>query len=584
MSLTPLNSDLDVVQSLVIPGLDSDLDIIQKLDDEPNDVGGLTAAQLKAKFDESGNTIKTYLNDTLLPALSGTVAEEEARAAAETQRQTNESARMSAESARASAEGLRVTAESARATQEGARADAEAARSAAETARGSAESTRSAQESSRVSTEAGRVGAESARAAAEQARAGAETARVSEFSALKAQSESATAAANTAAGKVNNMTVQASTGAAGSSASVTRGTNAQGGIELTFQIPKGDKGETGATGAQGPKGDTGAQGPQGIQGPPGPAGSGSGDMLASTYDPTGKAQDVFAYADRKNVLYVTVTLVEQLEDRWVCTADHTVAEVASAAAEGRAVIARLPETTPYGTNYNQFTLVYVSQGTNGYTAHFMYTRHGTGCVFEMYEDSCQYYNEPIAAEDIGALPTSGGTMTGALTLAGNPTANLHAATKQYADTKLAKSGGTITGDVSVSAQDDVDFATMDFGYRQDGVSAFQPSTLRGIHLPTEPDMAASKEYVDVSAAKPISASVLLPMSAWSPAGDGFLYNPTVSGVSTSNIIIVAPAPTSIDAAMNANVRCLAQSTNFLSFYCDSIPSKDLNYNVLIQEV
>ena len=521
MSLTPLNSDLDVVQSLVIPGLDSDLDIIQKLDDEPNDVGGLTAAQLKAKFDESGNTIKTYLNDTLLPALSGTVAEEEARAAAETQRQTNESARVSAESARASAEGLRVTAESARATQEGARADAEAARSAAETARGSAESTRSAQESSRVSAEAGRVSAESARAAAEQARAGAETARVSEFSAVKAQSESATAAANTAAGKVNNMTVQASTGAAGSSASVTRGTNAQGGIELTFQIPKGDKGETGATGAQGPKGDTGAQGPQGIQGPPGPAGSGSGDMLASTYDPTGKAQDVFAYADRKNVLYVTVTLVEQLEDRWVCTADHTVAEVASAAAEGRAVIARLPETTPYGTNYNQFTLVYVSQGTNGYTAHFMYTRYGTDCVFEMYEDSCQYYNEPIAAEDIGALPASGGTMTGALTLSGNPTANLHAATKQY---------------------------------------------------------------VDGAAAKPVSVSVLLPISAWSPAGDGFLYNPTVSGVSTSNIIIVAPAPTSIDAAMNANVRCLAQSTNFLSFYCDSVLSKDLNYNVLIQEV
>ncbi|MBC5735132.1 hypothetical protein [Lawsonibacter hominis] len=585
MSLTPLNSDLDVVQSLVIPGLDSDLDIIQKLDDEPNDVGGLTAAQLKAKFDESGNTIKTYLNDTLLPALSGTVAEEEARAAAETQRQTNESARMSAESARASAEGLRVTAESARATQEGARADAEAARSAAETARGSAESTRSAQESSRVSTEAGRVGAESARAAAEQARAGAETARVSEFSALKAQSESATAAANTAAGKVNNMTVQASTGAAGSSASVTRGTNAQGGIELTFQIPKGDKGETGATGAQGPKGDTGDTGPQGPQGPQGPAGSGSGDMIASTYDPTGKAQDVFAYADGKNVLYVTFTLGEQDDfGNFACTADHTVEEVFAAVNAGRSVIARTPITTQYGTAYDQLQLGYVNQITDCLqVSFFSNTKYGTR-VFEMFEDGCQYYAELLAAEDIGALPTSGGTMTGALTLAGNPTANLHAATKQYADTKLAKSGGTITGDVIVSAQDGVDFATMDFGYRQDGVSAFQPSTLRGIHLPTEPDMAASKEYVDVSAAKPISASVLLPMSAWSPAGDGFLYNPTVSGVSTSNIIIVAPAPTSIDAAMNANVRCLAQSTNFLSFYCDSIPSKDLNYNVLIQEV
>ena len=30
-----------------------DLNIIQKLDDEPNDVGGLTAAELKAKFDEA---------------------------------------------------------------------------------------------------------------------------------------------------------------------------------------------------------------------------------------------------------------------------------------------------------------------------------------------------------------------------------------------------------------------------------------------------------------------------------------------------------------------------------------------------
>lgn len=544
MSLTPLNSDLDVVQSLVIPGLDSDLDIIQKLDDEPNDVGGLTAAQLKAKFDESGNTIKTYLNDTLLPALSDTVAEEEVRAAAEEQRQTNESARVSTEADRASAEGLRVTAESARATQEGARADAEAARSAAEAARGSAESTRSAQESSRVSAEAGRVSAESARAAAEQARAGAETARVSEFSALKAQSESATAAANTAAGKVNNMTVQASTGAAGSSASVTRGTNAQGGIELTFQIPKGDKGDTGDTGARGPRGDTGPQGPQG---PQGPAGSGSGDMLASTYDPTGKAQDVFAYADGKNVLYVTVS--EPTTPTGSYTADHSCSEIMEAVEAGRPVFA-VYELSNNRFIYLPFTFSYT--GASGRYALFS-TNQGSSMVNVIIaEDGAVTYQEiDLTPETIGALPTS---------------------------------GGTITGDVSVSAQDDVDFATMDFGYRKDGVSVFQPSTLRGIHLPTEPDMAASKEYVDVSAAKPISASVLLPMSAWSPAGDGFLYNPTVSGVSTSNIIIVAPAPTSIDAAMNANVRCLAQSTNFLSFYCDSIPSKDLNYNVLIQEV
>lgn len=51
--------------------LSDDLNIIQALDDEPNDVGGLSAQELKAKFDEAGNTIKTYLNDTFLAELGG---------------------------------------------------------------------------------------------------------------------------------------------------------------------------------------------------------------------------------------------------------------------------------------------------------------------------------------------------------------------------------------------------------------------------------------------------------------------------------------------------------------------------------
>jgi hypothetical protein len=52
-----------------LPQLTTDLNIIQALDDEPNDVGGLSSAQLKAKFDEAVGYIKTYLNDTLLPYL-----------------------------------------------------------------------------------------------------------------------------------------------------------------------------------------------------------------------------------------------------------------------------------------------------------------------------------------------------------------------------------------------------------------------------------------------------------------------------------------------------------------------------------
>lgn len=47
-----------------------DMNIIQALPDEPNDVGGLTAAELKAKFDEAGNKIKTAFNN-LVDELNG---------------------------------------------------------------------------------------------------------------------------------------------------------------------------------------------------------------------------------------------------------------------------------------------------------------------------------------------------------------------------------------------------------------------------------------------------------------------------------------------------------------------------------
>lgn len=52
----------------------------------------------------------------------------------------------------------------------------------------------------------------------------------------------------------------------------------------------------------------------------------------------------------------------------------------------------------------------------------------------------------------GMLPLAGGTMTGPLTLAADPTANLQAATKQYVDNKafLPITGGTLTGSVALS--------------------------------------------------------------------------------------------------------------------------------------
>ena len=56
--------------SFTLPTLSEALvTIISALGDEPNTDNGLTAAQLKAKFDESAKNIRTFLNNSLISAL-----------------------------------------------------------------------------------------------------------------------------------------------------------------------------------------------------------------------------------------------------------------------------------------------------------------------------------------------------------------------------------------------------------------------------------------------------------------------------------------------------------------------------------
>lgn len=159
MAQPKLSEDMDFIQRapLEITTLDGDLNIIAKLDDEPNDVGGLSSAELKAEFDKAGNAIKTYLNDTLIPELlaadaveQSRVEAEQNRVAAEQGRVTAEQGRVTAEQDRAAAEQNRVTAEQSRVTAEESRAAAEDARSQAEAARAEAEQRREHQETGYV--------------------------------------------------------------------------------------------------------------------------------------------------------------------------------------------------------------------------------------------------------------------------------------------------------------------------------------------------------------------------------------------------------------------------------------------------
>ena len=131
------------------------------------------------------------------------------------------------------------------------------------------------------------------------------------------------------AGPANVLTIGSVTSGKVASATITGEAPNQ---VLNLVLEKGDKGETGDTGPQGKTGDTGETGPQGPQGNPGAdaptitgitirqsdyhmivtlsdgtsydagycrgaSGAGTGDMLASVYDPNNKHQDIFAYVD-----------------------------------------------------------------------------------------------------------------------------------------------------------------------------------------------------------------------------------------------------------------------------------------------
>lgn len=131
----------------------------------------------------------------------------------------------------------------------------------------------------------------------------------------------------------------------------------------------------------------------------------------------------------------------------------------------------------------------------------------------------------LSAVDVEALPTTGGTMTGPLTLSGNPNANLQAATKQYVDTAIA-----------------------------------------GIDIPE-----SAQKY-----------SGTLPTSGWTTSGSQRYYRVTISGMTADKNILAIPQWTNKENQQSSwnNLIDVRSYAGYARFYASAAPSVSIKYTLI----
>ena len=271
----------------------------QEAQREANEQGRVTAENSRVVAEN----IRVQNEDARKGNESGRVSAEQGRISAEQNRGTAESGRVSAESTRAQAEQGRMTGEQGRAAAEGLRATAEEGRKNAETTRSREENTRIAaeegrrgSENTRVAEEIGRTAAEGARNQAEQQRIAGESGRVSAED-HRVTAEGARAAAEQQRASAESIRLESEQGRVAAESA----RNLWGEYDpLKGYLPGNKVAFNGSSYLC--KEDCQGKAPTDttywrLIAAKGVDGQGAGDMLASVYDPGGKAQDVFGYVD-----------------------------------------------------------------------------------------------------------------------------------------------------------------------------------------------------------------------------------------------------------------------------------------------
>ena len=368
------------------------------------------------------------------------------------------------------------------------------------------------------------------------------------------------------AGPANVLTIGSVTSGKVASATITGEAPNQ---VLNLVLEKGDKGETGEKGATG---DTGPQGKQGIQGPQGSpgadaptitnitirqsdyhlivtmsdgtsydagycrgaSGAGTGDMLASVYDPNNKHQDIFAYVD------------DAIKDIKVTT-DATPTQGSTNPVQSGGVYSALTNKLDKTGNGSNVTAAFSAAETRENIATGEKLSVLFGKIAKWFGDlGALAFKNKVAKTDLAIdVQTSLGKADSALQSA--PVTSVNGK----------------TGAVTVSVPTVPSTTAILKGDSAGGLVAAVPET----------------DY-----ASPVfMRKVTLPAASWNSSTKQ--QSVTVTGVladTTAQCIYPAPVDTSYDSAWNScGVLCVAQAANSLTFQCSEIPTSAIEVYVTV---
>lgn len=198
------------------------------------------------------------------------------------------------------------------------------------------------------------------------------------------------------------------------------------------------------------------------------------------------------------------------------------------------------------------------------------------------------------------LPKSGGTMTGALTLNGAPTADLQAATKKYVDDKapLVINASTLTDSNSIKnafnsiyeayeagrivfLKNDATYSVLTYCFSAQAIFSHESS---GKITETWILSIGKMQSIDINI-RHILRIITLSSASWTANGDVYTQTATVSGVSateTAQEIHVTPATASMSAYMESGVYASAQAADKITFTASKVPTADLTVYALIK--